>query len=865
MQAYTRTITEPSLLADDLLSKLPNGFALRARSQWLQLANQHDDGYQDVNLVSRYPVADHWLKDITQHFENSSLPFDIAASDSDIVAFGRVLALRFQRLSGKYQLNFGHVFVTAAKYVDVLKMFVKPKFHHYGLEWIADYLSKTWQDRSCELFVNARHTCQSIMARFLNASFWSKQMRKMAGRELETIIRNHLGFVHRRNQLYVSNEQLRRRTEQKARNLALLAMRTIINELGESFQLDSVVAGSIANPAVRRAELITRIAGFAAMAEELGHAGEFITLTCPSRFHARTEKHSKRNPKFDGSTPLDAQAYLTRVWSRICSHLDREEIKIYGFRVTEPHHDGCPHWHGLFFMEPEHRERFRQIMALHGCREDRKELKLFYHETRKDAVATARKQWEFHCKQAAYKQEAKPTLKSFVARQKVEAEVWQYADYKLFHQVSARVLFKELDLEAGSVVGYISKYISKNIDGKNNDGESIGADFESEEHMNAIDAALRVDAWSATWGIRQFQQIGGAPVSVWRELRRLRISQWSEGEKIERAAAAADVGDWGKFTMLMGGLELSARERPIKLYKEDLDTTNAYGEMREAVIQGVIVPSTGELQYSREHVWTMVNSKSAMFHSEVLTLKGGDSPAWTRVNNSTKMRLGPKKFSDEAIKSMMDESTKLLRHFNREEASEMAEWILRNNKVIDFKAPNKQSIFLIYADLVAQGERAESEVVKYRETIVVEDKNAEEPKTIEVIHGKLLKDFENFNHFYNAMRREYRIRAEAAKPAAIHELELQAAHLRNEIATMEADFMRPLKRMAKRTAGLFDLSRQGIAAISNTPTNPSVAEMQREFLQEQAAKRRRTQERTLDKLLPETEQLIERMKARQIQ
>ena len=41
--------------------------------------------------------------------------------------------------------------------------------------------------------------------------------------------------------------------------------------------------------------------------------------------------------------------------------------------------------------------------------------------------------------------------------------------------------------------------------------------------------------------------------------------------------------------------------------------------------------------------------------------------------------------------------------------------------------------------------------------------------------------------------------------------------------------------------------------------------MQREFLQEQAAKRRRTQERTLDKLLPETEQLIERMKARQIQ
>ena len=155
----------------------------------------------------------------------------------------------------------------------------------------------------------------------------------------------------------------------------------------------------------------------------------------------------------DGSTPAQAQEYLNEVWGRICSHLDREKIKIYGFRVTEPHHDGCPHWHGLFFMPKEHRARFRQIMALHGCREDRRELKLFYQETRKEAQAKARSQWEFHCQQAKANGDKKPTLQSFVERQKVEADVWKNADYKLFNQVAARVMFKAINWKQGTAAG----------------------------------------------------------------------------------------------------------------------------------------------------------------------------------------------------------------------------------------------------------------------------------------------------------------------------------------------------------------------------------------------------------------------------
>lgn len=372
------------------------------------------------------------------------------------------------------------------------------------------------------------------VARMVDDGWWRRGLRRKHGREYEGAA-IWLGLVHKRAGLYVSDDTVKRRTDQKTRNRRILESLQAVNELDQSFTLQELSDLSVSNPVIRRGELMTRIAGFEQCAERAGHVGQFITWTCPSRMHARLHESGQRNPHYDETTPREAQKYLAGQWAKARAAIKRAGWYVYGFRIAEPHHDGTPHWHLLLFTPPEHAPGVLGVMRRYALQVDGDEAG---------------------------------------------------ADKYRFKAV-------EIDRSKGTAAGYVAKYVAKNIDGYGVNVDLFGKDPAA--------SAKRVDAWASTWGIRQFQQIGGPSVTVWRELRRL--SDGAPAGAIGTAWAAADGGDWAAYVAAQGGIETPRNAQPVTLARAWSDKPGKYGEPVGWRVVGV---ESGAVRVpSRFHVWAI--------------------------------------------------------------------------------------------------------------------------------------------------------------------------------------------------------------------------------------------------------------------
>ncbi|AJQ95817.1 hypothetical Protein YC6258_03781 [Gynuella sunshinyii YC6258] len=327
-----------------------------------------------------------------------------------------------------------------------------------------------------------------VLKRLCNPRWWLRRARAEKSRLIEEMKRL-FGHVHASREIYLSSLSFEYWKKRQSANLKTLQETEIENDLGQRFTLAELFYKSNSNPAIRRIEMMTRIAGTEKLAKSLGYKATFITITAPSAFHPYSYRKSKKgrkfsfkNKRYEGFTVREAQQYLAGRWAVIRAELHRNEIDYFGIRVVEPHHDGCPHWHLLLFSDTAGLSSIEQVIT-------EKSLNLYAGEP------------------GAQKR-----------RVKVE-RIKEGLNPKTGKEYSA--------------VGYIAKYISKAIDGRGIEKDLFDND--------AATSAQRIRAWASIHGIRQFQFLGGIKATWWRELRRFagRFMSFDESGKLafdERAA-----------------------------------------------------------------------------------------------------------------------------------------------------------------------------------------------------------------------------------------------------------------------------------------------------------------------------------------
>lgn len=270
-------------------------------------------------------------------------------------------------------------------------------------------------------------------------------------------------------------------------------------------------------------------------------------------------KFHKNSKKWDGSSPRDTQKYLVNQWAKMRAEINEEEIRIAGMRVVEPHADATPHWHMLLFVEPGQREKLTEIMRRYALQMDTDEKGA--QENRFAAVV--------------------------------------------------------IDKSKGDAVGYIAKYISKNINAAN-----CETDFDEETGRTLLDGVDGVLSWASTHGIRQFQFVGGAPVTIWREMRRERSAL--DNAELEAIRVESDAGRFSEWLALMGGLFVRRQDLPVRL--EKADKLSKYGETLKKV--------TGFCGYGLSVVtrkaWVQVGTIAAFAFA---LGKAQAAPAWSAGNN----------------------------------------------------------------------------------------------------------------------------------------------------------------------------------------------------------------------------------------
>ncbi|MBU3022868.1 replication endonuclease [Aestuariibacter sp. A3R04] len=391
----------------------------------------------------------------------------------------------------------------------------------------------------------------AAIMRMTDPEWWERRLLRMR-EQINEHVAVLIGLVRKNRQIYASNRTVQNWRNQQRKNADYLEQMELVDEdTEERYSLKDIVNATSSAPEKRRIELMIRCRGLEDLADDFGYVSYFVTWTAPSKYHPNSKK-------YNGSTAKQTQSYLVEQWAKCRAAIKRAGIEWFGVRVAEPHADSCPHWHMLVFVSPQQKSNMQKIMANYACEHEQGEL----------------------------------------------------INKKGVINIKPRFDIQEIDRSKGSATGYIAKYISKNVDGA---GLQNQPDFETGN--TSIDEGIeRVTAWANCWKIRQFQFFGAAPVTVWRELRRLKIE--FENDVFEKIRRAADSAKWAEFTKLL-------KENPVRL---------RYGSVKNEL--GEKIRKIAGLVFQGFNIETRVNRYR--LERRKAQLKNRDSGfTWSTVTNCT--------------------------------------------------------------------------------------------------------------------------------------------------------------------------------------------------------------------------------------
>ncbi|HBP7741560.1 TPA: replication endonuclease [Escherichia coli] len=398
-------------------------------------------------------------------------------------------------------------------------------------------------------------------------------------------------LVSRKTSPYLSQDALSEFRAQREKTRDFLKSFMLENEDGFTIDLETVYYAGVSNPVHRKAEMMATMKGLELLAEARGDKAVFLTITCPSKYHATTE-NGHPNPKWNGATMRDSSDYLVNTFfAAVRKKLNRDGLRWYGIRTVEPHHDGTVHWHMMVFAHPE-------------------EIDTIVSHTRDIAIQEDR--------------------------------------HELGDDITPRFKAEYVDGSKGTPTSYIATYIGKNLDSRAVDGidpKTGKPRVDHETGKSMAESVERAIGWARLHRVRQFQFFGIPSRQVWRELRRLasQMARNPEGpqrlkdDAMDAVLAAADAGCFATYIEKQGGVLVPRQDYLIRTAYDLADELNDYGE-QSVQIYGIWSPLIGESSRVCTHPdnWKLVRRKPEAedsSHENGFDLQGGPAAPWTRGNN----------------------------------------------------------------------------------------------------------------------------------------------------------------------------------------------------------------------------------------